>query len=244
MHNWIGRFAVAAGALAFLVGCGDDYTGPLSHKPMAPARGADGQTVPKFLRDRVLEQAVPARAWDKAAAYFDAHLSIIRNRDWLTIIDFTQHSGRRRFFVINLSDGDVGHLHVAHGQGSDPEHTGYARRFSNEESSHMTSLGFYLVAEPYTGKWGRAARLDGLDSTNSKARERAIVLHGADYVNPNLDKMGRSWGCPAVDLAEIGVLLSRLTGGSLLYAYHEDLMLERGGPSADPLVVPDLSRND
>jgi hypothetical protein len=217
------RIALAVVAVASLVGCADSDLGPLSDKAMQTVTDDRGQIVVKTLRDKVLEQGVPAKAWDNAADYFDANKSIIRNRKWLSIIDFSKFSGERRLFVINLADGEVGHLHVAHGVGSDPNHTGYAGQFSNEDNSHMSSLGFYLVAEPYTGKWGLSARLDGLDSSNSRARQRAIVMHGASYVSPDLPKMGRTWGCPAVDPAEIDILVNRLKGDSLLYAYTEGM---------------------
>jgi hypothetical protein len=46
----------------------------------------------------------------------------------------------------------------------------------------MSSLGVYKTAETYNGKHGLSLRLDGLSPTNSKARERAVVVHGADYV--------------------------------------------------------------
>jgi hypothetical protein len=53
------------------------------------------------------------------------------------------------------------------------------------------------------GQNGYSLRMDGLDrGFNDRARERALVIHGAPYVNESLAKsqgrIGRSWGCPAV----------------------------------------------
>ena len=85
--------------------------------------------------------------------------------------------------------------------------------------SKMTSLGTYVTAETYYGKHGLSLRLDGLDKENSRARERAIVIHGADYVTPDRTKMGRSWGCPALErkVAEAEALRRKI----------ENMLLER-----------------
>ena len=110
--------------------------------------------------------------------------------------------------------GKVERFLVAHGQGSDPSRTGYATRFSNENETHATSLGFFRTAETYDGKHGYSLRLDGLSATNSNARERAIVIHGADYVA----SLGRSWGCPAVEMSVRTRLIDMLKGGSVILA--------------------------
>jgi hypothetical protein len=109
-------------------------------------------------------------------------------------------------------------IHVAHGKGSDSNNDGYATNFSNKVNSEASSLGFYLTAETYHGNHGLSLRLDGLSSTNSKARERSVVLHGADYVREAEVKAGRSWGCPAVSMALRGDVIELLKGGSLIFA--------------------------
>jgi hypothetical protein len=81
----------------------------------------------------------------------------------------------------------------------------------------MSSLGFYLTAETYNGEHGYSLRLDGLSSTNSNARERAIVIHAADYVAPG-EKIGRSWGCPAVEPRYHQQIIDELKEGALIYA--------------------------
>jgi hypothetical protein len=213
-------------ASIFLIGCSPSYEGPLAEKPVKSVTELNGQVRIISLFDQLIESGVPEIPLAQAMSYFDEHKALIQNQNWLSIIDFTLHSGTPRLYVMNLTNGQVDTLFVAHGRGSDPTHTGYAHRFSNTPNSLMTSLGFYLVAEAYDGKWGRAARMDGLQESNSNARERAIVMHGANYVDGSRDKMGRTWGCPAVELKWIDTLVRRLTGRSLLYAYVEGLSPE------------------
>lgn len=133
------------------------------------------------------------------------------------IIDYQQHNSKERFYIVDMESGRVESYLTAHGKNSDPDFDGFATKFSNTPDSLMTSLGFFLTAETYYGKNGYSLRLDGLSSTNSKARERAIVIHGADYVTPG-SKIGRSYGCPALEVRYHADIIDRLKGGSLLYA--------------------------
>jgi hypothetical protein len=169
------------------------------------------------IRDAFLSQGVPEIALDEALDYFDQNVSLITNPNYLTIIDFSQHSSQERMYLGNLNSGVVEKLLVAHGKGSDPDHDGMANTFSNSPGSQASSLGFYLVAETYNGKHGYSARMDGLSESNSNARARAIVIHGADYVKQGLSKMGRSFGCPAVESNRAADIIDRLKDGSLLY---------------------------
>lgn len=160
---------------------------------------------------------VPQAALQAALSFYKANRGTIGNHSYLSVIDYTQHAGQKRFYVINMRTGSVERFLVSHGQGSDPSRTGYATRFSNENETHATSLGFFRTAETYDGKHGYSLRLDGLSATNSNARERAIVIHGADYVA----SLGRSWGCPAVEMSVRVRLIDMLKGGSIIFAYHE-----------------------
>jgi hypothetical protein len=116
------------------------------------------------------------------------------------------------------------HELVAHGQGSGGNR---ATQFSNAPDSHQTSLGLFLTDTTYVGRNGYSLRLDGLDrGFNDRARERAIVMHGAAYVNDDithpLGRLGRSHGCPAVREAIAHELIDRVKGGGLLFAYYPD----------------------
>jgi hypothetical protein len=141
----------------------------------------------------------------------------------LTVIDFSLPSTEERLWVIDMScQRIVLKSLVAHGRNSG---LAYATDFSNENESFKSSLGFYLTGEVYNGKHGLSLRLDGLEyGVNHKARERAVVVHGADYVNQKLAKrqgyIGRSLGCPAVPIEVHLQLIQLIKNKSCLFIYH------------------------
>jgi hypothetical protein len=143
----------------------------------------------------------------------------------LTVIDFSRPSTERRLWVIDLRTRELlFEEHVSHGRNSGHN---VPTSFSNEEGSYKSSLGLFRAAEGYYGKHGYSLRLDGLEKGfNDRARERAIVIHGADYVNPALAKkqgrLGRSLGCPAVRPAITRQLIDAVKGGGLVFAYYPD----------------------
>jgi hypothetical protein len=172
------------------------------------------------LYEAAIKSGVPKRPLDLALAYFDLHKEKLSNQNYITVIDYRMHSANERFFLINLNSGLVTKELVSHGKGSDPEHDGLAKKFSNVSGSFASSLGFYQVSEDYVGDHGLSVRLDGLSAElNSNARDRAIVIHGADYVAPGLDKMGRSLGCPALQRNNAGGIVEKIKNGSLLFIY-------------------------
>lgn len=162
---------------------------------------------------------VPSALLSKALAYFEAHQNSIGNKKVISVIDFKQHNSKERFYIIDMETGQVDKYLVAHGKNSDPNYDGYATTFSNSSGSEASSIGYYLAAEPYEGSHGYSLRLDGLSGTNSNARSRAIVIHPADYVSPG-GKIGRSWGCPAVEPRYSVQIIDQLKGGSLIYASY------------------------
>src|SRR5262249_39315084 len=141
---------------------------------------------------------VPADLLENAVLFLHANKAKIKNQKVLSVVDFSKHSSKKRFFLVDLKSGNVRASVVAHGSGSDPGHTGMASKFSNVSGSNASSLGYYLTAETYDGKNGRSLRIDGVSDTNSNARSRAVVVHRAKYVNEGSAKQGRSWGCPAL----------------------------------------------
>ena len=148
--------------------------------------------------------------------------SRITHSDVVGVADFAQPSKELRLHLVDLANGKVERLLVAHGRGSDPSHTGWLRSFSNEPGSAATSQGNYLTGDYYSGHHGRSMRLEGLDSTNNNAAERAIVVHAADYVSADMVRahgvLGRSEGCFAVSQADLDKVLDRLGPGRLLVA--------------------------
>jgi hypothetical protein len=165
------------------------------------------------------QHVVPTKPLKQALTYFKTYKDKFPNQRVITVIDFTQHSSKKRMYIVDLKTGAVERHIVSHGQGSDPKNTGYAKIFSNEANSHASSLGFYRTAEVYTGKHGKSLRLDGLSPTNSKARERAVVIHAASYVQEGASRSGRSWGCPAVDPSVLDRVVNQVKAGSLLYIW-------------------------
>ena len=123
---------------------------------------------------------------------------------------------------MKLADGSVRSHLVAHGRGSDPSHTGWLERFSNEPRSNATSAGAYRTGSVYVGAHGHSMRLDGLDPTNSNALSRAIVVHAAWYVSEEMigysGMLGRSQGCFAVADSSLSEIMTRLGPGRLIYA--------------------------
>ena len=161
---------------------------------------------------------IPAKLRDAALAYFDVNKKNFANQKYITVVDFSAHSSKSRFYIVDMATGKVTALHVAHGKGSDTNNDGYAERFSNKSGSEQSSVGFYRVSETYSGNHGYSVRLDGLSSTNSNVRARAIVIHPADYVSERSSKAGRSWGCLALDPSYSSKVIGMLKSGSMLYA--------------------------
>lgn len=143
-------------------------------------------------------------------------------RDVLAIVDFEKPSTAARLYIVDIRTGAVSAYLTAHGKGSDPNHSSYARSFSNDHGTLASSLGLYRAGKRYFGKWGLALKLQGLSASNSNAEARAIVLHSADYLRADYraryGKPGRSFGCFVVEPRLIEEVVTKLEGGALIYA--------------------------
>lgn len=143
----------------------------------------------------------------------------------LAVIDYSRPSTEPRLWVFDLRDTRLLYAeHVAHGRNSGEN---LAVAFSNRESSHQSSLGLFATAETYFGGNGYSLRMDGLEpGINDQARARAIVMHGAPYVDPDAarrqGRLGRSFGCPAVRSAVAVPMIDTLKQGQLIFAYYPD----------------------
>jgi hypothetical protein len=180
----------------------------------------------------VLERALLAR--DCALASGTAGIG-----ERLAVIDFSLPSTEPRLWVFDTAAPALLYVeHVAHGRNSGEN---LANAFSNREGSFQTSLGLYLTAETYYGANGYSLRLDGLEpGLNDRARERAIVMHGAPYVDPaaarKQGRLGRSYGCPAVRAGIARPMIDTLKDGQLLFAWHPDW--QQASPLAEcPLLA-------
>jgi hypothetical protein len=146
----------------------------------------------------------------------------LENKKYLTIVDMSLSANVERFFVIDMETQQLVYKSlVAHGRNTGEE---FASKFSNKQSSYQTSLGFYKTAETYDGKRGFSMKLDGLEFSNSKARDRGIIIHGADYVSEEFvqenGRLGRSLGCPSLPMDSYRETINILKEGSCLFIYY------------------------
>lgn len=186
------------------------------------------------LREPVLALGLRAHERVRAAGLTD--------RSIVTIVDFSRLSRERRLWVIDVATGEVlAHELVAHGRNSGGDQ---ADRFSNRHGSYQSSLGTFVTGATYYGKHGRSLRLQGLDAgLNDNAAARAIVIHGADYVNEaivgQLGRLGRSLGCPALSPAAARRVIDLIRDGTTFFAYYPSDELTSTFPDLDGPDGPD-----
>ena len=143
----------------------------------------------------------------------------------LTICDFSMSSNTKRLWVLDLNEKKVlFNSLVAHGKNTGEE---FAQNFSNTESSYQSSLGFYITDVTYSGDNGYSLKLLGMDKGfNDAALQRAVVMHGADYVSEEFaavhKRIGRSWGCPAIPRNLTEPIINTIKGKSCLFIYYPD----------------------
>jgi hypothetical protein len=175
----------------------------------------------------IVERPIDAEVFDLAfsAAACAIRAGAAQAPATLTVIDYSKASTEKRLWVFDMHSRELLYEElVAHGQGTGED---FATVFSNEPDTHQSSLGLFLTDETYVGRNGYSLRLDGLDrGFNDRARERAIVMHGAPYVSEAFaeaqGRLGRSWGCPALRQSVAREVIDRVKGGGLLFAYYPD----------------------
>jgi hypothetical protein len=147
------------------------------------------------------------------------------DKSLLIIVDFGLSSNKKRLWVIDMDRPEIlYHTLVAHGRNSGEE---YAKSFSNRPQSYQSSLGFYITGNTYHGKHGLSLYLNGIEEgINDNAKERSIVMHGADYVSRLFIKkhgrLGRSFGCPSLPMEMHEEIINKIKGKSCLFIYHPD----------------------
>ncbi|MDB5694942.1 MAG: transcriptional initiation protein Tat [Sphingomonas bacterium] len=208
-----GAMAVPSAVSASLQKLTQGQLVPQSQPPLpSPRPFAAPRTSSKVVRPELLRRAL---------ASLDRQGSRVR-RDRVAIADFAAPSAQPRFHLIDLEGGQSKSFLVSHGSGSDPRHTGWLQRFSNQEGSNASSEGAFLTSSYYTGKHGHSQRLIGLDPTNDQALQRAIVVHSAWYANASMLRthgmLGRSQGCFAVGESELAEVFRRMGEGRMIYA--------------------------
>ena len=189
---------------------GNGGTDPLA--PLAPAPQPAIIPAPaSAINPQLLERAKAALASHRIAA-----------RDTMGVVDFSLQSSEPRFHLVDLMSGKVDSFRVAHGRGSDPDHSGFVEKFSNDFGSYATSNGAYVTDDYYNGKYGLSMKVRGLDWSNYNAEPRAIVIHNAWYAEDDMvplhGKLGRSEGCFAMSRKSQYEVMKRLAGGRMIYA--------------------------
>ena len=167
------------------------------------------------------------QAYDNALRGFNnlVNAGKIANSNIISIIDFSKPSSQKRLFIIDVRNIKLlFNTYVAHGVNSGKD---MACEFSNSPESNKSSLGFYETESTYMGKNGYSLHLVGLErGINDNAYDRAIVMHGADYVNEgfihNQGYLGRSWGCPAVSPKLSKPIIDKIKNGTCLFIYNPD----------------------
>lgn len=218
------RFSVALALSLAIAGSAAGLVGRASSPPVAGAATRSAFADSRSLDRNVLRLALNAAACAREVGAVSADRL-------LTVIDYSRASTQPRLWVLDLEREQVLFEElVAHGRGSGEN---YATRFSNAEGSHQTSLGLFRTADTYVGSNGYSLRLDGLEAgINDRARDRAIVMHGAPYVSEDhlraVGRLGRSYGCPALRTAIARTVIDTIKDGSLVFAYYPDQQWLRG----------------
>jgi hypothetical protein len=149
---------------------------------------------------------------------------------YLTLIDFTKPSTEKRLYIFDVCEQKLAYKSVvSHGQKSGGL---YAEKFSNEQNSHQSSIGFYVTTSTYkSSKYDLALRLDGKEYTNSRASSRGVVMHGAKYATYEFleqnGRLGRSYGCPAMPYENFDKVVNWIKNGSCLYIYYPNSYYKR-----------------
>ena len=180
--------------------------------PLAP--------VPAQVQAPTAPGGIHPQLFGRAKAALNQHR--IYARDSMAIVDFSMPSSEPRFYVVDLMSGNVEAHRVAHGRGSDPDHSGFVERFSNDFGSYASSNGAYVTGDYYDGKYGLSMKVRGLDWSNYNAEPRAIVIHNAWYAEDDMipihGKLGRSEGCFAMSRKSQYDVMRRIAGGRMIYA--------------------------
>ncbi|HEX6072164.1 MAG TPA: murein L,D-transpeptidase catalytic domain family protein [Sphingomicrobium sp.] len=183
-------------------------------------RNAPGALPAQPLATPAAPGGIDPQLFARAKAALDSHG--IWARDSIGIVDFSKASSDPRFHVVDLRGGQVDSYRVAHGRGSDPDHSGWLERFSNDFGSYASSSGTYTTGDYYHGKYGLSLKTRGLDWSNNNAEARAIVIHNAWYAEPEMvaihGKLGRSEGCFAFSRDDQWSVMRKLAGGRMIYA--------------------------
>src|SRR5882757_911544 len=214
------RLGAMGAAGAILSSAASSSVLPSVLTPVTPGLGTPNPFPSLLPQAPTAPAGIDPQLFAKAKAALDSHK--VWPRDTIGIADFSKPSSEPRFFVVDLASGNVESHLVAHGRGSDPDHSGFVERFSNDFGSYATSNGTFVTADYYDGKYGLSMKVRGLDWSNYNAEPRAIVIHNAWYAEDDMiplhGKLGRSEGCFAMSRKSQFDVMRKLAGGRMIYA--------------------------
>lgn len=135
------------------------------------------------------------------------HAKLIKNNRYITLIDYSKPIFSTRLWVYDrVTRKIVLSSHVAHAFSSGLIH---ATDFSNTNGSKKSCVGSFVTGEDYTGKFGYALRVAGLDTKNDHTLARAIVFHAYRGLYTH--------GCFGTQPKTNNKLISLIKGGSFVY---------------------------
>lgn len=147
------------------------------------------------------------------------------NKPILTVVDYSLPSNQKRMWILDLAHNQVlFNTFVSHGKNSGDN---YTTSFSDKMGTLKSSMGVFVTENTYVGHHGYSLKIKGLEAgVNDLAEARLIVMHGAWYVNEAVakvtGKVGRSWGCFAVDEKLAAPIINTVKNGALIFAYYPD----------------------
>jgi hypothetical protein len=180
----------------------------------------------RLIYNQIGNNSLSFEAFDIALrGYWELRDSLRLKDNIISVVDFSQPSNQKRFYIINTHTKKVLYQdYVAHGK-----NTGVleAKKFSNTANSNQSSLGFFKTGETYHGKNGFSLKLDGLEKgINDLARKRGIVIHSAYYAEESFIKkygrLGRSFGCPTLPSENYNEIIELIKDGTLLFIYSPE----------------------
>lgn len=199
--------------------------GPVNSKRAAKAAAFAAEANNLYAQIELKELGLSKKAFEYALKGYNYLLDHhwLNKSNILTIVDMSQSSRNKRLYIVDMDTKTVlVNTYVAHGRNSGGE---FARTFSNNPSSHKSSLGFYVTQGTYYGNNGLSLRIRGMErGFNDRAISRGVVVHGSEYVGPDFLEMnrfcGRSFGCPAVPADESQTIIDLIKEGSCLFIYY------------------------
>lgn len=175
-----------------------------------------------LVKNTALKNGIPPGQADRLLNYIRNNENNLRNKNYVTFVDFRQPSSKKRGLMINANNGSAYSFLVAHGINSGAKL--YASTFSNIIDSKQSSLGIYRVENDYYGTFGHSLRVEGLERTNSNAKNRAIVIHPYSSVSEetiqNIGMIGTTYGCFGLNPEVSNYMVPLLKNGSLLLAFY------------------------